>query len=518
MNLLHDPLFRVLTDDGREEISLPELLEALGTDRVHQLVGIQRHQADAFHVFLTYLAGAVLVRNGDTAPVQTADYWRAGLFGLSGPTGECAWELVVEDGNKPAFMQPPLKKAVRPSAEILTPDKLDLLQTAKNHDIKQNRAQRPFVDEWIYALISLQTMSGFMGQGNQGISRMNSGFGNRPIVELVRDRSLGGRWRDAVRRLLLHRQDVLEQPFGFDPNGLVLIWTEPWDGEEQFTLADLDPFYIEICRRIRFVRRGDELIAQTYSAKKTRIAAKELNGVVGDPWLPVELAGRGDPKALTVSPNGLTAELMRRILFGDELGLSKLQAPLSGWSGPFWLTASVLVRGQGTTDGFYEWEIMIPRERVKLFFGGGDARDSLADLSRLGIAYAGTMQNRVLKPAIFALLQGGPSQLKYDDDTSQSWWSVFARKFERRWSQDYFAWLLSVPDRFDKDAEERRWAQILTKHALSVLEEAEKALPSHTGRRYRGITALRNRFWSGFYAEGNFGFMRRESVGTSSSI
>ena len=70
MNLLHDHFFRVLTDDGREEISLPELLEALGTDRVHQLVGIQRHQADAFHVFLTYLAGAVLVRNGDTAPCK----------------------------------------------------------------------------------------------------------------------------------------------------------------------------------------------------------------------------------------------------------------------------------------------------------------------------------------------------------------------------------------------------------------------------------------------------------------
>ena len=169
--------------------------------------------------------------------MQTADYWRAGLIGLSGPTGNVhgswLWKTVTSQHYAAS-----LKKAVRPSAEILTPDKLDLLQTAKNHDIKQNRAQRPFVDEWIYALISLQTMSGFMGQGNQGISRMNSGFGNRPIVELVRDRSLGGRWRDAVRRLLLHRQDVLEQPFGFDPNGLVLIWTEPWDGEEQFTLAD----------------------------------------------------------------------------------------------------------------------------------------------------------------------------------------------------------------------------------------------------------------------------------------
>ena len=81
--------FRVLTEAGPEEVSLPTLLELFGEDAVRQLVGIQRYQADAFHVFLAYLGGAVLARRGDTSPVQAADYWRTGLMELAGLSGAC---------------------------------------------------------------------------------------------------------------------------------------------------------------------------------------------------------------------------------------------------------------------------------------------------------------------------------------------------------------------------------------------------------------------------------------------
>ncbi len=59
---------------------------------------------------------------------------------------------------------------------------------------------------------------------------MNSGAGNRSVVEVMRDRTPGQRWIDAVTRLLDHRRHVLEGPFGYDPEGLVLVWLEPWDG------------------------------------------------------------------------------------------------------------------------------------------------------------------------------------------------------------------------------------------------------------------------------------------------
>ena len=55
MNLLTDPLFRVVTADGLRQFSLPTLLTAMGTDQVESLSGLQRHQEDAFHIFLCQL-------------------------------------------------------------------------------------------------------------------------------------------------------------------------------------------------------------------------------------------------------------------------------------------------------------------------------------------------------------------------------------------------------------------------------------------------------------------------------
>ncbi|MEI7868861.1 MAG: hypothetical protein WCI11_13295 [Candidatus Methylumidiphilus sp.] len=83
MNLLTDPVFRVETPDGQERLSLPQLLEALGLDRVESLPGLQRHQEDAFHIFLCYLAGAVLARESQTDPCQNAEFWLEGIRRLT---------------------------------------------------------------------------------------------------------------------------------------------------------------------------------------------------------------------------------------------------------------------------------------------------------------------------------------------------------------------------------------------------------------------------------------------------
>lgn len=76
MNLLNDNLFRVETSSGKMRMSLPALLEALGHDEVISYPGIQRHQEDAFHVFLCYIAGAVLARSSVNAVVQDQEFWR----------------------------------------------------------------------------------------------------------------------------------------------------------------------------------------------------------------------------------------------------------------------------------------------------------------------------------------------------------------------------------------------------------------------------------------------------------
>lgn len=522
MNLLTDPIFRAQANQKAACLSLPALLAELGQDKVDHLVGIQRHQYDAFHVFLCYLAGAVLVRNASSDPIQNEEFWRHGLSQLTGSAGLDAWQLIGDDDAKPAFMQPPLLGEKRkPTAVITAPDQLDVLITTKNHDLKRMRALEAQTDTWVYSLISFQTMSGFSGRGNYGISRMNSGYGNRAVVELFRSQRLGRRWVDAVIRLLEHRRLVLKQDFNFNPSGLVLTWLKSWDGKTSLKLADLDPFYIEICRRVR-LRGGDYIDrVEFYPSKQARIQAKEMNGVVGDPWLPVDLREIGAkngaaPKALTFPSTGITAEHMRLLLFEQHLQLSSLQKPQPNWHGDLWLSVSVLVRGQGITNGFHDWKIRIPEEKTVGIFSKPSERRALEKLSGNAIEYAALMQNRVLKPAVFSYVLGGPEKLDFSDKFANSVWERTIEQFELRWSEAYFPWLFSVPEIFSEQKELLSWAKKLQKYALMVFKEVEDCMASHSSRWYRSRTEARKRLWGGFYR--NFDILRRErSEGSVSS-
>lgn len=153
MNLLTDPLLSVDTAKGTQHFNLPRLLAGLGNDEVTGLPGVQRHQEDPFHIFLCYLAAAVMVREGVDSPCQSEDFWREGIRRLTGRDHDLAWTLVVDDPTKPAFMQPPLPSASdakKLKLKATTPDGLDLLPTAKNHDLKRSRMNLPTTEQWVY--------------------------------------------------------------------------------------------------------------------------------------------------------------------------------------------------------------------------------------------------------------------------------------------------------------------------------------------------------------------------------
>lgn len=518
MNLLVDPLLSIIGKKGPRKVSLPQLLALLGRDEVEELPGLQRHQRDAFHVFLCSLAVAVLSRSGDSSPVQTEDYWRQGLRDLAGRNDDAAWTLVVTDPDKPAFMQPSISeediKKLKPTEPWPTaPDALDVLQTAKSLDVKRARIGHPAPEDWIYALISLQTMDGYLGSGNFGISRMNSGYGSRAIVELVRTHRPGGRWQDAVNRLLRHRQEVLDGPLGFDPRGLVLLWTEPWDGQVSLPLNKLDPNYVEICRRVRLSSHEDKIRSATIGSKTRRVDADKLKGMVGDAWLPTDLGSYGSQsarhdRALTVSARGLTPDLLRRLVFNEGFILSPLQQPENGWQGDMWLNISVLVRGQGRTDGFHTQSVRIPAPVRQHLFAGPAEQNPLADLSRTGIEMAGKMERSVLRTAVFSFLQGAPENIEFGRDSTQAWWTKFARRYQALWAGDYFPWLWSAADLSDEQEAQRQWAQQLKEHARLVLEEAQQALPQFGGRQYRSLVRSEGIFWGSLRR--NFPILKEE--------
>lgn len=483
MNLLLDPTFRTQTDDGPVRLDLPDLFEAFARDRVVSLPGLQRHQEDAFHIFLCYLAGTVLVREGLSKPDQDAAFWREGLHRLGG--GDDAWTLVVDDPTRPAFMQPPLLdaakfKAFKPKAA--TPDALDVLQLAKNHDVKMARAGVAEPDEWIYSLISLQTASGYSGKGNFGIARMNSGSGSRPCIATLYSDRPGQRWRRDLGILLDIRQDLLAPPRPYRQDGHVLLWCLPWDGEASLGITALDPFYIEVARLVRLEKGDDDLIrALGAPAGAARIAGKELKGNVGDPWTPINQQTGG---ALTVAESGLTPSLLRKLIFGDGFEKAPMQRIDQG-DETCWFYAAVLVRGQGKTEGFHEARIPIPPPARMTLFRQEAALDRLSKLSEWGIKASGDMQNRVLRPALYSLLEGGPEQIDYQKREVSAWVDQNARSFARAWGERYFHWLWQVPEQPDDSVCERRWFEILHRIARTTLNNALTRVPLRHGRSHR---------------------------------
>ena len=186
LNILTEPIIRFDRSDGnRTDATLSEVYAALMANTVVAFPSLRPHQRHAWHAFLVQLGAMAMHRAGVDTPPESAEGWAKLIRGLTPdhPDDE-PWQLVVEDITKPAFMQPPARSSEREKDyqnEVATPDELDILVTSKNHDLKSSVASQAGVDDWLFALVTLQTMEGFGGAGNYGVSRMNGGLGNRPL-------------------------------------------------------------------------------------------------------------------------------------------------------------------------------------------------------------------------------------------------------------------------------------------------------------------------------------------------
>ena len=485
-NLLLDNVFGIQRPSGeRQSLSLPALLQALGQGEVESFTGVQRHQADAFHIFLCYLAGAVLDWEGESSPVQDEAFWLDGLRRLTGRDDDDAWTLVVEDPTRPAFMQPPL-----PSVEFLstfsgkyiTPDGIDILQLAKNHDRKGARGSSSPAEAWVYALITMQSMSGYLG-GKREVARMNTGSGSRVCVETIRTFQVSDRWGQDVGRLPGYIENLLSPRKPYRRGGHLLLWTLPWDGETSLAIDSLHPFFIEVARLARLQFEKNSVTALDRRTSVSRIEAKALKGNVGDPWIPIHAE---KSSALTVAERGFTAQLLRDLILGTGKYVPASMQSLDRDEREAWFHASVLVRGQGTTDGYHEARVYIAPKAKKLLLQRGDARDRLGKLSDWALTRARDVRSKALRPALFALVEGGPEQWP---DTNRReaghWVDSWLARYDQHWATGYFPWLWQTVDQTD-EAARTGWLAELQKLAMGVLEDALQTAPQRTGRRYRG--------------------------------
>lgn len=519
-DILTEKLLTITAVDGNaKSVTLPQVYASLMADRVEAFPALRPHQRHAWHAFLVQLGVIAIQSAGFTEPPTDANRWRDIIRAHTKdefPDDE-PWHLVVEDIAKPAFMQPPATSKERDKDyknSIRTPDELDMLVTSKNHDLKAERATQASVDDWIFALITLQTMEGFGGAGNYGISRMNGGLGNRPAFTLAPfNNTPGAHVRRDILALLECLPDIIcESPTS--ESGYALLWTLPWDGtkNESLSVDRLHPLFVEVCRRIRLCSTAsDSLLAVRTTSKAARIQGKELKGRTGDPWTPFNRSREGLP--LTLSSGGFTYKRITEYLTEWKIPHLLVATESERRSRKTMkLVAKATVRGQGKTEGHYEREIPF-RPRAYEVFGRSGATE-LGDISRKRIEEIGKVQ-RILSHAIQAFTARGEA------DNASPEHRALARQWLNRLDEVVDATFFEdLQDEFEANPVEResirnRWLlngnDGVVDHARHLLQQATDSLPCPAIFRYKARVRAEGLFEGRIRSGNGLGFLFQDS-------
>ncbi len=509
-NILTERLIRVdLSDGSRVDASLPEVYAALMADRVEAFPALRPHQRHSWHAFLVQL-GAMAVREAGLAKLpDNADEWRRIIRGLTPewPDDE-PWQLVVDDITEPAFMQPPASSVERAADfknTVETPDELDMLVTSKNHDVKQAVASQVNVDDWVYALVTLQTMEGYGGRYNYGISRMPSGYGNRPAFSLAPSVRPGLHVQHDLVALLGHRQAMLDE-YPLSDSGLRLLWVIPWDGgkAQSRVLTDMDPYYIEVCRRIRLRVAAGRIVAARASSDAKRMV--DVKGMTGDPWAPAGTNPnpRGTPPAF-LGPRKFGYERVVDGMFSENWKRPLLFRPETSGTGgdeEMQLVARGMVRGEGGTEGYHERIVPLRHRTLRVFGRPGDPKQ-LEDIARERIQQVGTVKN-ILRHAVATFAAKGNSDFgahrngkPSPNDLAQPQANRLDEIVDGKFFDD-------LQDEFEaeeseRDAIRKRWLMNgddgVIDEARKIMNAAQNSLPCPSVQRFRARVNADRVFW-----------------------
>ena len=518
-NLLRDPLIRIETAMGIERVSLPGVFAALVADRVESFPALRAHQAPAWHMFLAQLGAIAMHRAGLAQPPGDADVWREIIHALTAsdfPGGE-PWQLVVVDRSRPAFMQPPVPEGATLDSVRGTPDALDMLITSKNHDIKQAVATSAEADDWIFAMVNLQTCEGYGGSGNYGAARMNGGSSSRALVGLAPMGAaiasstgvrIGTRFTRDVTQLVARRATLLETlQVGYpDDGGSALLWSLTWPQGAKLALSQLDPYFIEVCRRIRLSGHAEAFTANIGTSSASRINAEAFKGAIGDPWAPVHVL---ENKALTLGDEGEFD--YKRII--DLMFSGNWTPPLLATLGPgeekdasnWVLIVQAFARGNSKTGGFKERCVPLTGQTAKWI---GPRFKELHELAKQQIEEIEKV-NVIMRGAIALATAGGdadqvskkhrirakPAGHRLESEADR----IF---FEALWLR-FDAELSGLADRV---VEARRaFVMQLATAAENLLVEALADIPCSAIHRPRAAARAERRFKSGLRHK-DFGF------------
>jgi CRISPR system Cascade subunit CasA len=484
-DLLTEPLVRVVSADGAQlAMTLPGVLAAASRDEIATFPALRAHQRHAWHAFLCQLGALALLRMAHGELWDDEAGWRAGLHALAHDHVQ-AWSLIAPP-DQAALLQPPIPQGLAALRNAIgTPDALDMLVTSRNHDLKAAVMIQAQPDDWLFALVTLQTMEGFLGAGNYGISRMNGGFASRPALGVAPPGGPGAHFRRDVLRLLALRGTTPMSATYVQQGGLSLVWLEAWDGASSLRPEVLDEFYIEICRRVRLIDDHGTIAARAGSSQVARVAPTG-GGLTGDPWAP--LVGDGDGrKVLTMDARGFNYRRMVKLMWPPPGSASALQSPASTDEPEgIVLLARTLVRGQGKTEGYHERRVPLSR-RIKRM-AAESATDPVHLAAEQRVEIVGAVE-RILRLALLALFQGGPVRIDENDKDGRRKTDIFVARFDAAVDVHFFDELWREVEADDPPAERSRWVKLLLVRAGEVLAQADGAAPKASRLRLRARIA-----------------------------
>ncbi|MDZ7642279.1 MAG: hypothetical protein U5J62_09690 [Desulfurivibrio sp.] len=520
-NLLTDPL--VQTAPGGF-LTLPGVFAALVRAEVDSFPALRPHQQPAWHMFLVQLAGLALHGAGcRKIPDSEAD-WLVALRGLTPDfLNDEPWRLVVDDWSQPAFLQPPVPAGVELANHVSTPDYLDLLITSRNHDLKRAVARHGQPQDWLFSLVSLQTMEGFGGRGNYGIARMNGGSSSRPLLGLaplssgVSGKNFSprpGEWfyRD-LSVLLESRAKVLADCGLFsEKGGIGLLWVVPWPEGHQLQVRELDLWFIEVCRRVRLRSEDDRWSAMKGNSQKERIAAKNCKGVLADPWAP---SHKSDNKSFTLGEGDFDYRRLSDLLFSGDWILPLLAQPSSFESGneTMALVAAALSRGNSKTDGFkmrilpiggkVTYALMNRRKELHLLAQAQMDEIKIFDKALSGalalVAVGGDWEKRKKEHYEYAR----SAQISFSRDVDAAFFPSLWRRFAAQEQGDAA-----------KREEEQRFARLLLDKSQLVFAAALPSVPCASVFRPRAEARARRAFTGAIYKHYSYLFSQPEPEDT----
>lgn len=496
VDLLEAPIFRTIPAGCH---SLPGLLAAMARDEIRSLPALRPHQRPAWHMFLVQLAALAIWKSGREDLPETETEWRSLLLALT--TGDAGpWALTGPD-DKPAFMQPPAPIGLN-WKPVETPDALDLLITSRNHDLKQRIARVAAAEDWVFALVSLQTLTPFGGRTNYGIARMSSSYSSRMMFGLAPALSgtfapnISKWWANDTRLSVQLRRDGNLNAVGHE-GGPALLWCLNWEKGASLDITKLDPWFIEVARRVRISvlasgaihGRRDGSDAQRIDKNQT----EQLKGAIGDLWSPTATDGSG---CFNIAQKSLDYSTISKLLDSSEWEIPPLGKP-TACKEDFLLLVEGIGGGQTKTFGFKSRIVPIPAKARSLF--GTETASTLAKTQITEIQHF----DEALRNALARVAADG---VKLDDPNLDQ--KLLAKNYHRsteaRARFDRAADRLFFPSLWDRLAESQtgsdagyyRFIRNLHQAAQIELELAMPGIPCATLYRPRAEARARRAYFA----------------------